>query len=85
MTGSTLAPFVIAPLAFVLLAAWVALVYWADAHPAHEEHPAHKGRGAMPSPDAARAREDAAAHGEHEGGAQEPSRPEPSRPGRRAA
>lgn len=81
MTGSTLAPFVIAPLAFVLLAAWVALVYWADAHPAHKEHPAHKlGRSAMPNPDDTRAREDAAAPAKHEGGAEAPSRP-----GRRAA
>jgi hypothetical protein len=79
MTGSIVAPFVIVPMAFFLLAVWIGMVYWADLHPAHKEHSAHKGYGATPNPDATSAREDAPAHGEHEGGEQA------SRPNRRAA
>ena len=60
MTGGVIAPLVIAPMAFVLLAIWLALVYWADDHPAHREHPAHKGYGVVSRADAVRAREDAA-------------------------
>jgi hypothetical protein len=94
MTGGVIAPLVIAPMAFVLLAIWLAMVYWADDHPAHREHPAHKGYGVVSRADAvrahqeavrfredqARAREAAAADEAHEGGGQEPSQP-----GRRAA
>jgi hypothetical protein len=60
MTGGVVAPLVIAPMAFVLLAIWLAMVYWADDHPAHQEHRAHKGYGVVSKADAARAREEAA-------------------------
>jgi hypothetical protein len=71
MTGGVVAPLVIAPMAFILLAVWLAMVFWADDHPAHQEHSAHKGYGVVARADARRAREEAAAHDEHEGGAQE--------------
>jgi hypothetical protein len=80
MTGGVVAPLVIAPMAFVLLAIWLAMVFWADDHPAHQQHRAHKGYGVVARADARRAREEAAARDEHEGGEQEPSES-----GRRAA
>jgi hypothetical protein len=60
MTGGVVAPLVIAPMAFVLLAIWLAMVYWADDHPAHREHSAHKSYGVVSRADAVRAREDEA-------------------------
>jgi hypothetical protein len=101
MTGGVVAPAVIAPMAFILLAIWLALVYWADDHPAHKEHPAHKGYGAVSRADAVRAREEAARFHEEEARArenearareeaaarheQEVGPQEPAHPGRRAA
>jgi hypothetical protein len=101
MTGGVVAPAVIAPMAFILLAIWLALVFWADDHPAHREHPAHKGYGVVSRADAARAREDSARFHEDEARARENeararedaaadeenwgNAQEPSRPGRRAA
>jgi hypothetical protein len=101
MTGGVVAPAVIAPMAFVLLAIWLAMVYWADDHPAHREHPAHKGYGVVSREDAVRARQDEARFREEEAHAreemararedeaaheaQEGWAQEPSRPGRRAA
>jgi hypothetical protein len=101
MTGGVVAPAVIAPMAFVLLAIWLALVYWANDHPAHREHPAHKGYGAVSRADAVRAREEAVRFHEEEARARENEArareeaaahearegwaQEPSRPGRRAA
>jgi hypothetical protein len=86
MTGGTVAPFVIAPVALVLLALWIAMVYWAGAHPAHQVRGAHRGLGAHEGhggtqiPGTTRAREDAAVDSEDEDGAQAPPQP-----GRRAA
>jgi hypothetical protein len=71
MTGGVVAPAVIAPMAFVLLAIWLAMVYWADDHPAHREHTAHKGYGVVSRADAVRAREDAARFHEDEARARE--------------
>jgi len=71
MTGGVVAPAVIAPMAFILLAIWLALVYWADDHPAHREHAAHKGYGAVSRADAVRAREEAARFHEDETRARE--------------
>jgi hypothetical protein len=101
MTGGVVAPAVIAPMAFILLAIWLALVYWADDHPAHKEHSAHKGYGAVSRADAVRAREEAARFHEEEARArenearareeaaarheQEVGPQEPAHPGRRAA
>jgi hypothetical protein len=101
MTGGVVAPAVIAPMAFVLLAIWLAMVYWANDHPAHKEHRAHKGYGVVAKADARRAREDEARFREDEARAREAEArareeaaarseheggaPEPSRPGRRAA
>jgi hypothetical protein len=101
MTGGVVAPAVIAPMAFILLAIWLALVFWADDHPAHPEHSAHKGYGVVSRADAARAREEAARFHEDEARARENEArareeaaahevdegwvQEPSRPGRRAA
>ena len=90
MSGGPLAPFVIAPMAFALLALWLTMVYWAAFHPAHKGHRAHTGYGAMNRQDAARAREDAAAHDEHGDAAAAhdehgDAAKEPSRPGQRAA
>jgi hypothetical protein len=101
MTGGVVAPAVIAPMAFVLLAIWLALVYWADDHPAHREHSAHKSYGAVSRADAVRAREEAARFHEDEARARENEAraredaaaqeenwggaQEPSQPGRRAA
>jgi len=101
MTGGVIAPLVIAPMTFVLLAIWLALVFWADDHPAHREHPAHKGYGMVSRADAVRAREDAARFHEDETRARENeararedaaaqeenwgAAQEPAQPGRRAA
>ena len=101
MTGGVVAPAVIAPMAFVLLAIWLAMVYWAADHPAHGEHPAHKGYGVVSREDAVRAREEAARFREDEASAREAAARareaaaeheahegwahEPSQPGRRAA
>jgi hypothetical protein len=71
MTGGVVAPAVIAPMAFILLAIWLALVYWADDHPAHREHRAHKGYGVVSRADAVRAREEAARFHEDEARARE--------------
>jgi hypothetical protein len=101
MTGGVVAPAVIAPMAFVLLAIWLALVFWAADHPAHREHSAHKGYGVVSRADAVRAREEAArfhedearareneAHAREEAAAHEAEEgwpQEPSRTSRRAA
>jgi hypothetical protein len=101
MTGGVVAPAVIAPMAFVLLAIWLAMVYWADDHPAHRQHRAHKGYGVVSRADAVRAREEAAhfredtararedaARAREEAAAHEAHEgwpQEPARPGRRAA
>jgi len=101
MTGGVVAPAVIAPMAFVLLAVWLAMVFWADDHPAHREHRAHNRYGVVSRADAARAREDeahfredearareAVAHAREEAAAHEAHEgfaQEPSQPGRRAA
>jgi hypothetical protein len=71
MTGGVIAPFVIAPMAFVLLAVWIAMVYWADDHPAHQEHSAHRGFGVVARADARRSREDEARFREDEARAHE--------------
>ena len=101
MTGGVVAPAVIAPMAFVLLAIWLALVFWADDHPAHREHQAHKGYGVVSRADAVRARDEAAHFREDEASAREAVAraredeaaheahegwvQEPPQPGRRAA
>jgi hypothetical protein len=101
MTGGVVAPLVIAPMAFVLLAIWLAMVYWADDHPAHKEHSAHKGYGPVSRADAVRASEEAARFREDTARAREDAArareeaaarheheggaQEPSPPGRRAA
>jgi hypothetical protein len=66
MTGGVVAPAVIAPVAFVLLAIWLAMVFWAADHPMHKEHSVHKGYGVVSNPDTTRARQESAAHDEHE-------------------
>lgn len=101
MSGGPVAPFVIAPMAFVLLAVWIAMVYWASFHPAHKQHSAHKSYGVVSREDAVRAREEAARFHEDQARALENEAraredeaaheahegwaQEPSRPGRRAA
>jgi hypothetical protein len=71
MTGGVIAPAVIAPMAFILLAVWLALVFWAADHPAHREHRAHQGFGVVSRADAVRAREDEAQFREDEARARE--------------
>ncbi|HTS99200.1 MAG TPA: hypothetical protein VMI33_21545 [Streptosporangiaceae bacterium] len=74
MTGSALVPIIVPIVAVLALAAWLTLVYWADAHPASGRHVAEI------SPPAAAGAE-AAAPGGHEPGEEEV----PARPVRRAA
>lgn len=76
MTGSTLAVVIIPIVAFLTLALWLTMVFYADAHPMH--------RASSP----ARVRPDAAARDEQPG--PEPERspehaPEPGQSGRKAA
>jgi hypothetical protein len=45
MTGSTLDLIIIPVVAVIVLAAWIVLVFWADAHPAWGRHEARAGHG----------------------------------------
>ncbi len=76
MTGSFLVPIIVPIVAFFALAAWLGMVFWADAHPGWKAHAAasgHEGTAAVVPPAAA-------ASGADHGGALAPPVP-----GRKAA
>jgi len=66
MTGSSLAPVVIPIVAVVVLAVWLTMVYWADAHPPRRGGVSESGLS----------RSDATAPGEVEGRVQPPAPPQ---------
>jgi hypothetical protein len=45
MTGSALAPIIIPIVVVIALAAWLAMIFYADAHPGHIRHSAASGPG----------------------------------------
>ncbi len=49
MTGSFLVPIIVPIVAFFALAAWLGVVFWADAHPGWKKH------AAAPAPEATHA------------------------------
>jgi len=48
MTGSALAPIIIPIVALIALAAWLAMIFYAEAHPGHIRHGASSGPGTTP-------------------------------------
>jgi predicted lipid-binding transport protein (Tim44 family) len=49
MTGSALAPIIIPIVALIALAAWLAMIFYAEAHPGHVRHGAASGSAATPT------------------------------------
>lgn len=76
MTGSSLAPIIVPIVAFIALAAWLGMVFWADAHPEWKPH------AAIPGPEITSAGVPPAAA---EPGASHGGELAPSPPDRRAA
>lgn len=76
MTGSFLVPIIVPIAAFIALAAWLGMVFWADAHPGWKAH------AAAPSPEVTAAVVPPAAA---EGGGRHGSEQAPSASPRKAA
>jgi hypothetical protein len=71
MTGSALAPVIIPIVALGCLAAWIVMVFYADAHPMHQS----RGAARAPQGTVARGEQDTAARGEQADRAREPAPP----------
>ncbi len=63
MTGSFLVPIVVPIVAVVVLAVWISLVFWADAHPGWKAHGAAPGSEVTGTRAALPAAEPGAEHG----------------------
>jgi hypothetical protein len=75
MTGSTLASVIIPIVAFLALAVWLTMVFYADAHPMHDSSATRRAQpGHAPERAPGREPEHVSEHA-----------PEPSHPGRKAA